>query len=66
MPDYFPVDITNYENIVGATIGTTNYVSLTNVVVGGTTPSTTHNDEVALDIEMTIAMAPKLSAGDCL
>jgi subtilase family serine protease len=59
--DYFPVDITNYENIVGATIGSTNYVSLTNVVVGGTTPSTTHNDEVALDIEMTIAMAPKLS-----
>jgi subtilase family serine protease len=59
--DYFPVDITNYENIVGAIIGTTNYVSLTNVVVGGTTPSTTHNEEVALDIELAIAMAPKLS-----
>ncbi len=59
--DYFPVDITNYENIVGATIGTTNYVPLTNVVVGGSTPSTANNDEVALDIEMAIAMAPKLS-----
>jgi hypothetical protein len=59
--DYFPVDITNYENIVGATIGTTNYVPLTNVVVGGTTPDTGNNGEVALDIEMAIAMAPKLS-----
>jgi subtilase family serine protease len=59
--DYFPVDITNYENVVGATIGTTNYVPLTNVVVGGTTPGTANNGEVALDIEMAIAMAPKLS-----
>jgi len=59
--DYFPVDITNYENVVGATIGTTNYVPLTNVVVGGTTPDTGNNGEVALDIEMAIAMAPKLS-----
>ena len=59
--DYFLVDITNYENIVGATVGTTNYVPLTNVVVGGTTPGTNNNDEVALDIEMAISMAPKLS-----
>jgi subtilase family serine protease len=59
--DYYKVDITNYENIVGATIGTTNYVSLTNVVVGGSTPSTGNNDEVALDIELAIAMAPKLA-----
>jgi subtilase family serine protease len=59
--DYFPVDITNYENIVGATIGTTNYVSLTNVVVGGSAPGTSNNSEVALDIEMAIAMAPKLA-----
>ena len=50
-----------YENIVGAVVGTTNYVSLTNVVVGGSTPSTGKNDEVALDIEMAIAMAPKLA-----
>ena len=59
--DYYKVDITNYENIVGAVVGTTNYVSLTNVVVGGSTPSTGKNDEVALDIEMAIAMAPKLA-----
>ncbi|MGA3143512.1 MAG: protease pro-enzyme activation domain-containing protein [Verrucomicrobiota bacterium] len=59
--DYFPVDITNYENVVGATIGITNYVPLTNVVVGSSTPSTANNDEVALDIEMAIAMAPQLS-----
>ena len=59
--DYFPVDITNYENVVGATIGITNYVPLTNVVVGGSAPGTANNSEVALDIEMAIAMAPKLS-----
>ena len=59
--DYYKVDITNYENIVGAVVGTTNYVSLTNVVVGGSTPSTGTNDEVALDIELAIAMAPKLA-----
>ncbi|MGO8839028.1 MAG: protease pro-enzyme activation domain-containing protein [Limisphaerales bacterium] len=58
---YFKVDITNYENVVGAAIGSTNYVPLTNVVVGGRTPSTANNDEVALDIEMAIAMAPMLS-----
>jgi subtilase family serine protease len=59
--DYFKGDVTNYENIVGAIIGTTNYVPLTNVVVGSSTPSTGDNGEVALDIEMAIAMAPKLS-----
>jgi subtilase family serine protease len=59
--DYLKVDVTNYENIVGATVGFTNYVPLTNVVVGGFTPSTNNNSEVALDIEMAIAMAPMLS-----
>ncbi|MGA2244161.1 MAG: protease pro-enzyme activation domain-containing protein, partial [Verrucomicrobiota bacterium] len=59
--DYFPVDITNYENIVGAVIGATNYVPLVKVVVGGTTPSTANNLEVALDIEVTVSMAPMLS-----
>jgi uncharacterized repeat protein (TIGR01451 family) len=59
--DYFKVDITNYENVVGGLIGTTNYVPLTNVVVGGTVPGTANNGEVALDIEMVVAMAPKLS-----
>ena len=59
--DYFKVDITNYENIVGAVIGTTNYVPLTNVVVSGTVPGTGNNSEVALDIEVAIAMAPMLS-----
>ena len=55
--DYYQVDITNYENIIGLT----NYVPLKNVVVGHSTPSTADNDEVALDIEVAIAMAPKLS-----
>ncbi len=55
--DYYKVDITNYENIIGLT----SYVPLTNVVVGSRTPSTSNNGEVALDIEMAIAMAPKLS-----
>ena len=57
---YYKVDITNYEN----TIRLTNYaayVALTNVVLPGGTPSTANNDEVALDIEMAIAMAPGLS-----
>jgi len=59
--DYFRVDITNYANIVGAVIGVTNYVPLLNVVVNGTVPATTDNGEVALDIEMAMAMAPMLS-----
>ena len=54
---YYKVDITNYEN----TIGLTNYVPLNNVVIGSRAPSTANNDEVALDIEMAIAMAPGLS-----
>ncbi len=54
---YFGVDITNYEN----TIGLTNYVPLNNVLIGTKTPSTSANDEVALDIEVAIALAPKLS-----
>jgi hypothetical protein len=59
--DYFPVDITNYENIIGGIIGVTNYVSITNVVVNGTVPSTSDNLEAALDIEMVISMAPMVS-----
>jgi hypothetical protein len=63
--DYFQVDITNYENAVGAQTGVTNYVPLNNVVVGTGKhpfpPGTANNSEVALDIEMAIAMAPKLS-----
>ena len=55
--DYFSVDITNYEN----TIGLTNYVPVNRVVVSGGTPSTANNSEVALDIEVAIAMAPALS-----
>ncbi|MGA2243141.1 MAG: protease pro-enzyme activation domain-containing protein [Verrucomicrobiota bacterium] len=54
---YYKADITNYEN----TIGLTNYVPLTNVVVGRSAPGTANNDEVALDIEVAIAMAPGLS-----
>lgn len=55
--DYYKVDITNYENIIGHT----RYVPLVNVVIGRRAPSTANNDEVALDIEMAIAMAPGLS-----
>ncbi|HTJ00948.1 MAG TPA: immunoglobulin-like domain-containing protein [Dongiaceae bacterium] len=54
---YYQADITNYEN----TIGLTNYVPLNDVVVTHTAPSTANNAEVALDIEVAIAMAPKLS-----
>jgi len=54
---YYKVDITNYEN----TIGLANYVPLTNVVVGSRAPGTANNGEVALDIELAIAMAPGLS-----
>jgi len=59
--DYYPVDITNYENIVGAINGATNYVPLVNKVVNGSAPGTAQNIEVALDIEMVISMAPGLS-----
>jgi hypothetical protein len=59
--DYYKVDVTNYEDFVGASVGATNYVPLNNVLVGGSTPGTSANGEVALDIEMAIAMAPMLS-----
>lgn len=55
-------DITNYENDFGATVGLTNRVALTNVLLdfyGGGAGS--GNDEVCLDIEMCVSMAPKLS-----
>ena len=54
---YYMVDVTNYEK----TIGMTSYVPLKNVVIGSRAPSAGNNDEVALDIEMAIAMAPGLS-----
>lgn len=55
--DYYRVDITNYQN----TIGRTNYVTLTDVIVGSRRPTRANNAEVALDIETAIAMAPGLS-----
>ena len=55
--DYFKVDITNYQY----SIGLTNYVPLKNVVVHLPAPTTANNGEVALDIEVAIAMAPGLS-----
>ena len=56
--DYYPSDITSYES----TIGLATPVPLVNVVVGhGKPPDTANNAEVALDIEMAIAMAPGLS-----
>ena len=54
---YYQVDITNYERIIGLT----NFVRLTNQKISHANPSTANNDEVALDIEMAIAMAPGLS-----
>ncbi|HEV2437434.1 MAG TPA: S53 family serine peptidase [Verrucomicrobiae bacterium] len=54
---YYQVDITNYENLIGLT----RYVPLNNQKIGRVTPGTANNDEVALDIEMAIAMAPGLS-----
>jgi subtilase family serine protease len=54
---YYQADITSYEN----TIGLANNIPLKNVVIGRSAPSTANNDEVALDIEMAIAMAPGLS-----
>ncbi len=54
---YYQVDVTNYEN----TIGLSKYVSLTNVVIGRHAPSPANNIEVAVDIEMAIAMASGLS-----
>ncbi len=54
---YYRADITNYQN----TIGRSSYVPLTDVVIGHPSPSTANNAEVALDIEVAIAMAPALS-----
>jgi subtilase family serine protease len=54
---YFASDITNYEN----TIGMTNYVPLNTIVIGHPAPTTANNAEVALDIEVAIAMAPRLA-----
>ena len=54
---YYKVDVTNYES----TMGMTNRVPLNNVLIGHTAPGTANNAEVALDIEVAIAMAPKLS-----
>ena len=58
---YYPNDITSYESLAGLP-----NVPLTNVLLDGYdgTPTTGYysaNDEVALDIEVTIAMAPGLS-----
>jgi subtilase family serine protease len=55
--DYFKSDVTNYQKMIGLT----NFIPLNNIVLPGGTPSTANNNEVALDIEMSIAMAPQLS-----
>jgi subtilase family serine protease len=54
---YFQSDVVTYERIIGLT----NLVPLNNVVIGHPAPSAANNLEVALDIEMAIAMAPGLS-----
>ncbi|MGC9943710.1 MAG: choice-of-anchor tandem repeat GloVer-containing protein, partial [Verrucomicrobiota bacterium] len=57
MDDYFPGDIALYESLAGLPA-----VSLTNVLIDGFSgPPGENNVEVALDIEMAIAMAPGLS-----
>ena len=55
---YYASDITDYENLTGLP-----NVPLKNVLIGGFdgTPTSSGNLEVALDIEMTICMAPGLS-----
>jgi uncharacterized repeat protein (TIGR03803 family) len=54
---YFPSDIAAYASLAGLP-----YVPLTNVLVDGFNQSPgSANDEVALDIDMAIAMAPGLS-----
>ncbi|HEY1662150.1 MAG TPA: immunoglobulin domain-containing protein [Verrucomicrobiae bacterium] len=58
---YFQVDVTNYEKIIGGIIGKTNFIPLTNVLVSTRSPGSSDNIEVALDIEMCVAMAPGLS-----
>ena len=54
---YYPTDITAYESAAGLT-----NVTLINVSIdGGVSTPGNGNDEVALDIEMAVAMAPGLS-----
>jgi hypothetical protein len=54
---FYSSDITSYEN----TIGLSPFVPVNTVVIGHPAPSTANNSEVALDIEVAIAMAPGLS-----
>ena len=54
---YYPGDITTYESLAGIT----NNVLVTNVTVGFNGSPGANNVEVALDIEMALAMAPGLS-----
>ena len=57
LDDYYPGDVADYENLAGLPV-----VPLTNVVVGvSIDPPGGNNVEVALDIDMAIAMAPGLS-----
>jgi subtilase family serine protease len=55
---YYGADITNYENLAGLP-----HVPLQNVLLNSFdgTPQSSANEEVALDIEMVISMAPGLS-----
>jgi Pro-kumamolisin, activation domain len=53
---YYPSDITSYENFAGLP-----HVALTNVLLGASGAAGAGNSEVALDIEMAIAMATNLS-----
>jgi subtilase family serine protease len=58
---YYPGDITNYFNLAGSGL-TNESVTLSNIVLDGLSgPPGPANDEVALDIEMAISMAPGLS-----
>ncbi len=56
---YYPVDISDY--LALPQIGLTSSVTLSNVYVGPTNSPGTGNGEVALDIDLSICMAPGLS-----
>ncbi len=56
---YYPVDISDY--LALPQTGLTSSVTLSNVYVGPTNSPGSGNGEVALDIEMSICMAPGLS-----
>jgi len=57
LDNYYPTDISTYEDLAGLPS-----VTITNVLINGfNRPPSLNNGEVALDIEMAVSMAPGLS-----